>query len=129
MTDYFGFTMASLNENGSVFANPCKGEKNTSTLMHRPFSSWANNSEVGSVSFYTVLILDLVVSPPNVSFSIMITMLFDLSGQCDLKQRKYRLLLLVMVGLLQQQVLIYFVYSQMVDCRFVIPGSCYLCFI
>lgn len=49
MTDYFGFTMASLNENGSVFANPCKGEKNTSTLMYRPFSSWANNSEVSSV--------------------------------------------------------------------------------
>ncbi|KAF5198785.1 Wd repeat-containing protein [Thalictrum thalictroides] len=47
MTDYFGFTMASLNESGSVFANPCKGEKNKnmSTLMYRPFSSWANNSE------------------------------------------------------------------------------------
>ncbi|EOY22185.1 Transducin family protein / WD-40 repeat family protein isoform 1 [Theobroma cacao] len=45
MTDYYGFTMASLNENGSVFANPCKGEKNMSTLMYRPFSSWANNSE------------------------------------------------------------------------------------
>lgn len=45
MTDYFGFTMASLNERGSVFANPCKGEKNMSTLMYRPFSSWANNSE------------------------------------------------------------------------------------
>lgn len=46
MTDYFGFTMASLNENGSVFANPCKGEKNLSTLMYRSFSSWATNSEV-----------------------------------------------------------------------------------
>ncbi|KAJ4843865.1 hypothetical protein Tsubulata_039305 [Turnera subulata] len=45
MTDYFGFTMAALNENGSVFANPCKGDKNMSTLMYRPFSSWANNSE------------------------------------------------------------------------------------
>ncbi|XP_010257868.1 PREDICTED: WD repeat and HMG-box DNA-binding protein 1 [Nelumbo nucifera] len=45
MTDYFGFTMASLNESGSVFANPCKGEKNMSTLMYRPFGSWANNSE------------------------------------------------------------------------------------
>ncbi|CAN1840054.1 Protein ENHANCER OF LHP1 1 [Linum perenne] len=45
MTDHFGFTMASLNENGSVFANPCKGDKNMSTLMYRPFSSWANNSE------------------------------------------------------------------------------------
>ncbi|XP_031287582.1 WD repeat and HMG-box DNA-binding protein 1 [Pistacia vera] len=45
MTDYFGFTMAALNENGSVFANPCKGEKNMSSLMYRPFSSWANNSE------------------------------------------------------------------------------------
>uniref|UniRef100_A0A1D1ZIT4 WD repeat and HMG-box DNA-binding protein 1 n=1 Tax=Anthurium amnicola TaxID=1678845 RepID=A0A1D1ZIT4_9ARAE len=45
MTDYFGFTMASLNESGSVFANPCRGEKSTSTLMYRPFSSWANNSE------------------------------------------------------------------------------------
>ncbi|CAK8534324.1 unnamed protein product [Lathyrus sativus] len=45
MTDHFGFTMAALNENGSVFANPCKGEKNMSTLMYRPFSTWANNSE------------------------------------------------------------------------------------
>ncbi|CAA2976363.1 WD repeat and HMG-box DNA-binding 1 [Olea europaea subsp. europaea] len=45
MTDYFGFTMAALNENGSVFANPGKGEKNMSTLMYRPFSTWANNSE------------------------------------------------------------------------------------
>ncbi|XP_050220209.1 protein ENHANCER OF LHP1 1 [Mercurialis annua] len=45
MTDHFGFTVASLNENGSVFANPCKGDKNMSTLMYRPFSSWANNSE------------------------------------------------------------------------------------
>ncbi|KAL2935394.1 WD repeat and HMG-box DNA-binding protein 1 [Bienertia sinuspersici] len=34
MTDYFGFTMASLNENGSVLANPKKGEKNMSTLMY-----------------------------------------------------------------------------------------------
>lgn len=46
MTDHFGFTMASLNENGSIFANPCKGENNMSTLMYRPFSSWASNSEV-----------------------------------------------------------------------------------
>ncbi|CAN6446726.1 unnamed protein product [Victoria cruziana] len=45
MTDYFGFTMAALNDRGCVFANPCRGEKNTSTLMYRPFSSWANNSE------------------------------------------------------------------------------------
>ncbi|XP_028763635.1 WD repeat and HMG-box DNA-binding protein 1 [Neltuma alba] len=45
MTDHFGFTMAALNENGSVFANPCKGENNMSTLMYRPFSSWASNSE------------------------------------------------------------------------------------
>lgn len=51
MTDYFGFTMASLNENGSVFANPCKGDKNMSTLMYRPFSSWANNSEVTLLIF------------------------------------------------------------------------------
>lgn len=51
MTDHYGFTMASLNENGSVFANPCKGEKNMSTLMYRPFSSWANNSEVRAVTF------------------------------------------------------------------------------
>ncbi|WOK95221.1 WD repeat and HMG-box DNA-binding protein 1 [Canna indica] len=45
MTDYFGFTMAALSESGSVFSNPCKGEKNMSTLMYRPFGSWANNSE------------------------------------------------------------------------------------
>ncbi|KAG7944341.1 hypothetical protein I3843_15G095200 [Carya illinoinensis] len=25
------------------FANPCKGEKNMSTLMYRPFSTWENN--------------------------------------------------------------------------------------
>lgn len=56
MTDYFGFTMASLNENGSVFANPRKGEKNMSTLMYRPFSSWANNSEV---SWQTILAIQL----------------------------------------------------------------------
>ncbi|CAL5073973.1 unnamed protein product [Urochloa decumbens] len=45
MTDYFGFTMAALNESGSVFANPCKGDKSMSTLMYRPFGSWASNSE------------------------------------------------------------------------------------
>lgn len=45
MTDYFGFTMAALDESGSVFANPCKGDKNMSTLMYRPFGSWAGNSE------------------------------------------------------------------------------------
>lgn len=50
MNDHFGFTMAALNENGSVFANPCKGEKNMSTIMYRPFGSWANNSEVSVFS-------------------------------------------------------------------------------
>ena len=57
MTDYFGFTMASLNENGSVFANPCKGEKNMSTLMYRPFSSWANSSEVRNLPFQYYVLL------------------------------------------------------------------------
>lgn len=56
MTDYFGFTMASLNENGSAFANPCKGEKSMSTLMYRPFGSWANNSEVSGFSFPFILL-------------------------------------------------------------------------
>lgn len=51
MTDHFGFTMASINETGSVFANPCKGDKNMSTLMYRPFSGWASNSEVGKYLF------------------------------------------------------------------------------
>lgn len=63
MTDYFGFTMASLNENGSVLANPCKGEKNMSTLMYRPFSSWASNSEVRTLDLLIlrlVFILDLI---------------------------------------------------------------------
>jgi len=46
MTDYFGFTMAAMNGSGSVFANQCKGDKNMSTLMYRPFGSWAGNSEV-----------------------------------------------------------------------------------
>ncbi|XP_066377432.1 LOW QUALITY PROTEIN: protein ENHANCER OF LHP1 1 [Miscanthus floridulus] len=45
MTDYFGFTMAAMNGSGSVFANQCKGDKNMSTLMYRPFGSWAGNSE------------------------------------------------------------------------------------
>ncbi|KAL8130298.1 hypothetical protein V2J09_019453 [Rumex salicifolius] len=45
MTDYFGFSMATLNEHGSVFANPSKGDKSLSTLMYRPFQSWASNSE------------------------------------------------------------------------------------
>ncbi|KAH9314433.1 hypothetical protein KI387_023060 [Taxus chinensis] len=45
MSDYFGFTMASLNESGSVYGSPQKGEKTPSTLMYRPLSSWANNSE------------------------------------------------------------------------------------
>lgn len=53
MTDYFGFTMASLSETGSVFANPCKGEKNMSTLMFRPFSTWASNSEVIPLGCFT----------------------------------------------------------------------------
>ncbi len=46
MTDYFGFTMAAMNDKGSIFANPQKGEKNPSTLLYRPFNSWTNNSEV-----------------------------------------------------------------------------------
>ncbi|CAK9855766.1 unnamed protein product [Sphagnum jensenii] len=45
MTDYFGFTMAAMNDKGSIFANPQKGEKNPSTLLYRPFNSWTNNSE------------------------------------------------------------------------------------
>ncbi|KFK33844.1 hypothetical protein AALP_AA5G067300 [Arabis alpina] len=45
MSDIYGFTMASINESGCVFANPCKGEKNMSVLMYRPFSSWGGNSE------------------------------------------------------------------------------------
>lgn len=57
MTDHFGFTMASLNESGSVFANPCKGEKNLSTLMYRPFCTWANNSEVRRFSLYILVSL------------------------------------------------------------------------
>lgn len=46
MTDFFGFTMAALNESGRVFANPRRGDKSMSTIMYCPFSSWANNSEV-----------------------------------------------------------------------------------
>ncbi|MCO5577428.1 hypothetical protein L7F22_031260 [Adiantum nelumboides] len=45
MTDYFGFTMAAMNDTGSVFASPRKGDKSPSTLVYRPFSSWASNSE------------------------------------------------------------------------------------
>jgi chromosome transmission fidelity protein 4 len=46
MTDFFGFTMAALNERGCVFANPTKGDKTPSTIMYRPFNSWTSNSEV-----------------------------------------------------------------------------------
>lgn len=45
ITDYFAFTMASLSENESVFANPCNGEKNMSKLIYCSFSSWANNRD------------------------------------------------------------------------------------
>ncbi|KAG0628761.1 hypothetical protein M758_1G051200 [Ceratodon purpureus] len=45
MTDFFGFTMAALNERGSIFANPIKGDKTPSTIMYRPFNSWTSNSE------------------------------------------------------------------------------------
>ncbi|KAF8106737.1 hypothetical protein N665_0134s0022 [Sinapis alba] len=45
MIDIYGFTMASINESGCVFANPSKGDKNMSVLMYRPFRSWASNSE------------------------------------------------------------------------------------
>lgn len=45
MTDYFGFNKAAMNEMGSVFASPRKGEKSPSTILYRPFSSWASNSE------------------------------------------------------------------------------------
>lgn len=49
MTDYFGFSMAAMNETGSVFASPRKGEKSPSTILYRPFSSWASNSEVAFI--------------------------------------------------------------------------------
>lgn len=45
MTDYFGFTMAAMNERGSVFANPQRGENVPSTMLYRPFNSWTSNSE------------------------------------------------------------------------------------
>lgn len=60
MTDYFGFTMAALNENGSVLANPKKGDKTLSTLMYRPFSSWANNSEVSLLTLHCYLIVPFI---------------------------------------------------------------------
>lgn len=46
MADSFGFSMAALSEDGCVFANDPKGSNKISTLMYRPFSSWANNSVV-----------------------------------------------------------------------------------
>lgn len=69
MTDYFGFTLASLNEKGSVFANPCKGEKNMSTLMYRPFSSWANNSEGSPISGQNALVYDQATLINNFLFT------------------------------------------------------------
>lgn len=97
MTDYFGFTMASLNENGSVFANPCKGEKNMSTLMYRPFSSWANNSEVKYLHFQLICFHGLIL-PGNLDMDIFVSrkliymLTFDAyckhSGLCGLKEKK-----------------------------------------
>lgn len=77
MTDYFGFTMASLNEKGSVFANPCKGEKNMSTLMYRPFSSWANNSEVRPLHFLFVL-SNIFLEEPSSMYIIEVSLAFVL---------------------------------------------------
>lgn len=57
MTDYFGFTLAAMNEKGSVFANPKKGDKIPSTIMYRPFNSWTNNSEVNRKFFMDSLLL------------------------------------------------------------------------
>lgn len=74
MTDHFGFTMASLSENGSVFANPCKGEKHLSTLMYRPFCSWANNSEVSEWGNSCISFLQF-----------MFTCLCNISCGCDVK--------------------------------------------
>ena len=54
MTDYFGFTLAAMNEKGSVFANPKKGDKIPSTIMYRPFNSWTNNSEVNRIFSWIV---------------------------------------------------------------------------
>lgn len=53
LMDRFGFTMASLAENGAVFASPEKVDKSESkkknsipsTIFFRPFSTWAQNSE------------------------------------------------------------------------------------
>eukprot|EP00271_Cylindrocystis_brebissonii_P018442 TRINITY_DN521_c0_g1_i2.p1 TRINITY_DN521_c0_g1~~TRINITY_DN521_c0_g1_i2.p1 ORF type:complete len:998 (+),score=196.36 TRINITY_DN521_c0_g1_i2:1944-4937(+) len=45
MTDYYGFTMAAFGERGSVYASPRRDDKNPSTVLYRPFNSWATNSE------------------------------------------------------------------------------------
>lgn len=65
MNDHFGFTMAALNEKGSVFANPCKGDKNMSTLMYRPFSSWASNSEVRIICLFISICMVVLLSSTN----------------------------------------------------------------
>lgn len=71
MTDYFGFSMASLCETGSVFANPCKGEKNMSTLMFRPFGSWASNSEVITYLFDVLLSVCFAFQFTVASYSLL----------------------------------------------------------
>ena len=45
MSDYYGFTMAALNEQGVALASPGAGETLQSTLMFRPFESWAGDSD------------------------------------------------------------------------------------
>lgn len=47
LTDHFGFSMAAMGPRGAVFASPAPEEPDQppSTLMFRPFNSWASNSD------------------------------------------------------------------------------------
>lgn len=44
LSDFYGFTMASLGEHGVLYASPSSGDA-SSTAVYRPFESWASNAD------------------------------------------------------------------------------------
>lgn len=84
MTDFSGFTMAALSEKGSILANPQKGDKAPSTLVYRPCSSWASNSEV--CCFSSVLFSPTFCMPLDMlSISPLLTIYSVIALFCEAK--------------------------------------------
>lgn len=44
LTDFFGFTLGSLGEEGAIYASPASADVR-STVVYRPFEAWAPNSD------------------------------------------------------------------------------------